>query len=105
MDLREAQDFQDSFDREYWQHYGKGIAVEVTHVGLHTQILAAKLAEYADTELMHIPSSRHLQIVTEDVIPDLIAHGLRLARILGADAHQLYFARETALRQAFGDTL
>lgn len=87
------------YDKKYWDYYGRSDIDNIHHIVGHLNKLLGKIGEYTDV-VDHDANPSNSKIVNE-VIPDLLAHGYRLAYLLNVDADDLFDKRLTELKKHF----
>lgn len=91
MTTKELQARQADYDEAHWQHQGQNPDDQIRHVLLHLVKLTGKVATYS--EAVEHGQSPSLDPIAKEVVPDLLAHALRLSNLLGIDLDQAYVDR------------
>jgi len=98
MELKQLQQKQDDYDKEYWQHNASELE-KIRHITLHVGKLLGKLSAYCEVEEHGKISST--TVIETEVVPDLLVYALQLANLLGVNLETAYLERqvETKKRQ------
>ncbi len=89
----------EQYDKKYWDLYDKPKIDNIHHIVGHLNKLLGKIGEYTDV-YDHTDSAEQEKVINE-AIPDLLAHGYRLANLFSVDAEQLFEKRLASLREHF----
>lgn len=89
--VTDLQAVQRAYDREHWHHDNQEKMEQIRHVEHHLAKALGKLAAIVESwEHGHDPDCTALD---KEIIPDLMAHSLRLANLRGLNVEDAFFER------------
>lgn len=97
--MSNLQDDLKKYDEKYWDLYDEPKIDTIHHIVGHLNKLLGKIGEYTDVH-DHVNKADQAKLENE-VIPDLLAHGYRLAYMFNVDAEDLFEKRLVQLRKHF----